>query len=191
MWKKKGQVCKLDQLVIKHALKKAEPGIKKYLNIMNLINKVNVSQSEEFQKAFNGFYRMRQRPPIYYEKFYFFMAENKENSPSFEKTLRFIHEELGRVEASFSSKLVATINPDLPIWDTVVLKNLDLKAPAYYRKHRIAETISLYEEIKGWYKNYLETEEGKLLIELFDGQYPNIGITNIKKVDFVLWQIRE
>jgi hypothetical protein len=184
-------VCKLDQLVIKHALKKAEPGIKKYLNIMNMVNKVNVSQSEEFQKAFNGFYRMRQRPPIYYEKFYSFMADNKESSPTFENTLRYIHEELGRVEASFSSKLVATINPDLPIWDAVVLKNLNLKAPASYRKHRIAGTISLYEDIKSWYKKYLDTEEGKMVIELFNGQYPNIGITNIKKVDFVLWQIRE
>jgi hypothetical protein len=181
----------LEQTIIKEAIIKAKPGLEKYLNIMSMVKKVDVSKSVEFQKAFNGFYRMRQRPPIYYERFFAFMEKNKDSSPSFDKTLRYIHEESNRVEASFSSKLAATINPDLPIWDSVVLKNLDLKAPAYYRINRIEETIKVYEEIKNWYNNYLGTEEGKLVIDLFDQQYPNTGITDIKKVDFVLWQIRE
>ncbi|WML23816.1 hypothetical protein [Neobacillus sp. OS1-33] len=119
------------------------------------------------------------------------MEENKNGTPSFEKTFRYIYEELERVEASFSSKLVATINPDLPIWDTVVLKNLDKKPPAYYKKNRLEETILLYEDIKNEYKKILAEETGKLIIQLFDQEYPNSGITNIKKADFVFWQTRE
>jgi hypothetical protein len=157
---------------------------------MSMVKKVDVSKSGDFQKAFNGFYRMRQRQQVFYDKFYAFMEDNKEREPSFEKTVRYIQEELGRVEASFSSKLVATVNPNLPIWDSVVLNNLRLKPPAYYCKNRIEEIISLYEEIKNWYKKYLETEDGKLVIGLFDREYPSTGITDIKKVDFVLWQIR-
>jgi hypothetical protein len=176
----------LDQLIIKDAIEKARPGLEKYLKIMGMVNKVDVSQNADFQKAFNGFYRVRQRSQNFYDKFYYFMEENKESSPSFEKTLKYIHCELGRVEASFSSKLAATINPALPIWDTVVLKNLELKAPGSYRKNRITEIISLYDEITGWYKTYLEDEEGKMIIALFDKAYPNTEITDIKKVDFVL-----
>jgi hypothetical protein len=55
---------------------------------------------------------------------------------------------------------------------------------------RIEETIQLYERIVDWYKDYLKDEEGQKIIELFDEEYPNTGITDIKKVDFVIWQIR-
>ena len=96
------------------------------------------------------------------------MEKNKNGAPSFEKTLRYIYEELGRVEASFSSKLVATINPDLPIWDTVVLKNLEKKPPAYYRKNRLEETILLYEDIKNEYQKILAEDTGERIIKLFD-----------------------
>jgi hypothetical protein len=181
----------MDELKIQNAIVKAKPGLEKYQKIMSMVTNVNVSQNVEYQKSFNGFYRVRQRQPIFYNKFYYFMEKNKNDTPSFEKTLRYIYEELGRVEASFSSKLVATINPDLPIWDTVVLKNLEKKPPAYYRKNRLEETILLYEDIKNEYKRLLSEDTGKQIIQLFDQEYPNSGITNIKKVDFVFWQTRE
>lgn len=119
------------------------------------------------------------------------MEKNKVNSPSFEETIRYIHKELGRFEASFSSKLVATINPSLPIWDSIVLKNSGKKPPAYNKKNRMEEIILLYDAIKNEYEKILEEEKGKKIIELFDNEYPNSGITDIKKVDFVFWQIRD
>lgn len=125
------------------ALSKVQPGLQKYLHIRNLIYNVDVSKSAEFKQAFNGFYRMRQRSQLFYDTFYRFMEENKYQSPTFERTMNFLFEKLGRVEASFSSKLVATINPELPIWDSIVLKNLGKKAPAYYRKNRLQEAVEL------------------------------------------------
>jgi hypothetical protein len=181
---------KVDDLKLQEAIKKAKPGLEKYLKIMSQVKLVDVSKDREFQRAFNGFYRVRQRPQTFYDTFYSFMEENKGSTPSFEKTLKYIEKELGRIEPSFSSKLVATINPDLPIWDSVVLNNLQLKRPAYYRKDRMEETIRLYEQIVDWYKDYLKDEEGQKMIELFDKEYPNTGITDIKKIDFVIWQLR-
>lgn len=182
---------KIDDVKITEALKKAKPGLEKYLKIMSLVNMVDVTNDKEFQRAFNGFYRVRQRPQVFYDTFYSFMEENKGSAPSFEKTLKYFEKELKRIEPSFSSKLVATINPNLPIWDSVVLDNLQLKPPAYYRKDRIEESIKLYERIVDWYKDYLKDEEGQKMIELFDEEYPNTGITDIKKIDFVIWQIRD
>lgn len=43
------------------ALLKVEPGLKKYTNILELLHSVDVSESVDFRKAYNGFYRMRQR----------------------------------------------------------------------------------------------------------------------------------
>lgn len=181
----------MDQSQIKAALEKSKPGLEKYLKIMNMVRKVDVSQNKEFQKAFNGFYRVRQRQKIFYETYYSFMEKNKETDPSFEKTLRYLYEKSGRMEPSFSSKLVATLNPKLPIWDSVVLSNFSLKAPAYNRKNRLEELIVLYDLIIEKYNKLLDDEAGKIITELFERQYPKTGITDIKKVDFVLWQTRD
>jgi hypothetical protein len=41
-----------------------------------------------------------------------------------------------------------------------------------------------------WYNDYHKDERGQKIIELYDEEYPNTGITDIKKIDFVIWQIR-
>lgn len=181
----------MDVIKINESMNKIKPGLEKYLNIMDIVNKVDVSKDESFQRAFNGFYRIRQRNSDFYEKYYLFMESNKNKDISFEKTLLYFYNELGRIEASFSSKLVATINPNLPIWDSMVLKNLNLTQPHYYSKNRIQEIINLYDKIHQWYKTFVLTDEGKNIISVFDENYPNTHISDVKKIDFVLWQIRE
>ena len=37
-----------------------------------------------------------------------------------------MYEATGNIEASFSSKMLATINTDMPIWDCYVVQNLCL-----------------------------------------------------------------
>jgi hypothetical protein len=180
-----------DETKILKALTKAASGIEKYQKIMDLIHQVDVSKDQEFQKMFNGFYRVRQRTPQFYETFYSFMERNKENPPSFEKTITYIYEELDRFEASFSSKLVATLNPAMPIWDSVVLKNFGFKQPAYYKKNRVKEAINIYTELINKYNTILNQDEGQFIIKEFNKVYPDSKITDIKKVDFVYWQIRE
>jgi len=181
----------MNDIKTNEAVMKIKPGLDKYLSIMEKFNKVDVSKDDSFQREFNGFYRIRQRESRFYEKYYFFMEANKNKEPNFERTLLYLYNELGRVEASFSSKLIATINPDLPIWDSIVLKNLNFISPKYYSKNRIKETINLYEKIVQWYQNFISAEHGKNIIEIFNKNYPEAKITDTKKIDFVLWQIRE
>ena len=108
-----------------------------------------------------------------------------------QRYLDYFWEQLHRVEPSFSSKLVATINPKLPVWDQQVLKNLKLKAPLYGDKERLNKTKKLYDSIKEWYRDYLNTIEGRKKVTEFDQRFPNSGISNIKKIDLILWQTRE
>lgn len=183
-------VIELNGLTVNHAIERVQQGLTKYQLIMDRFHQVDVTTDVQFQKSYNGFYRMRQRNSLFYERYFAFMESNKTGPLSFAETLRYIHQELGRVEASFSSKLVATINPNLPIWDTVVLNNLGLSAPKSHRKNRISEIITLYEEIIVWYQSYLQSPDAKKVIEQFDEFYPNARISDLKKIDFVLWQIR-
>ena len=168
-----------------------ERGLAQYKWIMDTLRKVDVSTDREFQKRFNGFYRIRQRTPEFYDAFYKKMEASKEGiCPTFAEVLDYFWQRLHRIEASFSSKLVATINPDLPVWDKEVLKNLKLKKPIPTDKNRLNKTKKLYDSIKDWYANHLTTEESKAQLSEFDNRFPNSGISDTKKIDLVLWQTR-
>jgi hypothetical protein len=118
------------------------------------------------------------------------MEKSKSKVPAFESTLNHLHIELERVEASFASKLVATVNPFMPVWDSVFLKNLNINPPSYYDKNRIKKIIGKYYEIVEWYNTFLNSEEGRLAVSLFDEKFNNNDLTSLKKVDLILWQIR-
>ena len=109
---------------------------------------------------------------------------------SFEVVINHFYNRFQSVEASFSSKLVATINPNFPVWDEHVLRNLGLRAPVYGTKNRVEKTISLYDDIVRWYVDFLSTDDAKKLINLFDNRYKETNITDTKKIDFILWQSR-
>ncbi len=174
-----------------HIIHKIEPGLIKYQTIMDRFRRVDVSTDSDFQMLFNGFYRVRQRDEKFYETYYQFMEKHKKHGTTFEKTLKHLHTELDRIEASFSSKLVATISPDMPIWDEFVLDNLTLKKPQQNSRNRFEDTILLYTQIHNWYRDYVKSPSGKQIIRVFDETYPRAGISDVKKVDFVLCQIRD
>lgn len=180
----------MDLLAINKSLEKIEVGLEKYSNIMDRLYKTNTFEDKEFQRKFNAFYRIRQRTPEFYSCYYGLLEDSKTKKVSFEEVIRYIYERLGRIEPSFSSKLVATIDPEKPVWDSFVLKNLGLKPPYYSDKDRLNKNVLLYGKICDWYDDYLQTGEAKEIIELFDKRYPDILISNVKKIDLILWQMR-
>jgi len=164
--------------------------LEKYNYIMSNLRKTDVSSDKEFQKKYNGFYRMRQRQTQFYQLYYDYLEQTKNTEISFEKTLKYFDEKLSRIEASFSSKLVATIDPTKPVVDEFVLKNLGLSKPKNYSKNRIEQTIELYNKIEQTYKEFLLTNQGKDLLIEFDRYFPDTDLTDTKKLDLLLWQTR-
>lgn len=63
--------------------------------------------------------------------------------------------------------------------------------PAYNAQDRLEPAITVYHEIEDWYRRFIPTEDGKLIIERFnkieEGKDINM-ITDLKKIDFVLWK---
>lgn len=102
-----------------------------------------------------------------------------------------MYDATGNIEASFSSKMLATINPDMPIWDRYVVKNLCLKMRGKTKKDQLTCAVDLYEQMLCWYKGFLQTENGKDCIKEFDRTMPGyIWMSDVKKIDFYLWSIR-
>ena len=162
-------------------------GLTKYNWIMRRVHESDVSTDAEFQKFYNGFYRMRQRPADFYKAYYAFLEQNKDNAHlTFEDILAYLYKETGAVHASFSSKLLATVNPDMPIWDKFVLQNLGLRTPYHYEKDRLQKTSQLYQRICDWY----ESEQAKEKLQVFNELFPNVDISDVKKIDFILWATR-
>lgn len=176
---------------IQDALSKANKGISQYAALMSLFPNVDVSTDTEFQRKYNAFYRVQRRQQAWYRSYYTLMQRLKEAPPVFADVLDQIHSLTGRYEPSFASKLVATINPSKPIWDVHVLANTGHKAPGYFRKDKLALAKSAYASIESWYSTFLQSSEGKLCVSEFDRVAPgHRDFTDLKKVDFVLWQTR-
>lgn len=183
----------MDKNSIKKIIEKPElqQGVEKYLEIMSLLPNVDVSANHNFQRKYNGFYRMGRRNPEYYDCYYNYMEKQKNNNITFKDTLAYLYNSVERYEASFSSKLVATLKPTMPIWDKFVLENIGLVAPAYGTRDRMNKIIDVYSKIVDWYEKYLNTDDAKFIIKLFDEKIGQQNITNLKKIDFVLWQMRD
>ena len=119
------------------AIHRARRGISQYLDIMELFNKVNVAKHRAFQKKYNHFYRVRQRSKDFYLIYFDYMENLKTKRPSFADVIIYLHSKLGRFEPSFSSKLLATIDPNQPIWDAFILKNINISPPSWGKKDRM------------------------------------------------------
>lgn len=166
-------------------------GLKTYDDIQNTFNKVDVSSDKNFQKKFNGFYKVRRGDN--WRKDYYDIFEKVKKDPSkqnFDYILNSIYKKTDKFEPSFSSKMLATLNPSYPIWDQYVLKNTGTKVPSGKGKN-INSFVKTYKEIEDWYKVFIGSNVGKTCIAEFDKKFPNYKkINDVKKIDFILWAKR-
>ena len=159
--------------------------MQRYTDIMSIAES---PEDPTFQKKFNAFYRVR-RNEVWRKKFYEIMAScRKKGNASFGEILLRLYQATGQIEASFGSKMLATVNPDMPIWDSNVLKCLQLQLKGKTPELKMSNAVVLYDRICRWYTRFLQTEEAKTMLERFDLEFPEFQtMTNIKKIDFVLW----
>ena len=82
---------------IRKAIERARKGIGQYLEIKGLFLDTDVSRDKNFQRRFNGFYRIRQRSPEWYEGYYWYMQSQKGRTPTFSDVLRYLHFDCGAI----------------------------------------------------------------------------------------------
>ena len=178
-------------------IKKIEQGLPIYLKITEMA-KTDAFCGEEFKKLFNGFYRVRQKTKKWYDAFYALFKECKDNPKTFKETVTIMFEKTGEIDASFCSKLIATLDPTKPIWDKYVLLWLgfSLNAPKpketqEEKRNRIEHYAKIYDSIAEEYTRHLNDENILLSFAAFDKAFPQgIAVTPVKKLDFMLWSLR-
>lgn len=165
-------------------------GLDRYKYIMEHVMETDVSADEDFQRIFNGFYIVRRNEEwrnIYYS--YFEMI--KHQTPTFEDIITYLYEKTGNVEPSFSSKMLATIIPEKPIWDRYVVQNLNIKMSGMSQEEKLKSAIEKYSEMEQWYKVFLSSEDGQKCVVEFEKYLPDYKwIADIKKIDALLWSVR-
>ena len=168
----------------------ASMGLDKYHFILDQVRKTDISTDAEFQRTFNGFYIVR-RNAAWRKTYYDLFEQVKSGTPTFESILIYMYEHTGNIEASFSSKMLATIFPEKPIWDQYVVQNLNMELVGSTKQERLHNAIAVYANIEKWYAEFLQTNKAKECIEAFNQLMPDYKhISNIKKIDSILWSMR-
>lgn len=164
-------------------------GFAKYSFITDVFWMVNSYSDYSFRVVYTDFYKLNIGTDQEFRNMYFHLLEShKRNQYRFEDILKMLYDISGKMHGSFASKLLATVNPKLPIIDRFIKEHLELDS--YYGINNSNEIITQYYEIINIYEAFLKTQKCKEWIKLFDEKFPNNKIENIKKIDFILWQIR-
>jgi hypothetical protein len=179
----------LTKAEIDEALPRVAAGLKKYLWLQAQRDTCDLRSNSEYRKRFNGFYRVR-RGRDWQDKFYDLLEGKKGQRVPFAEVLDTLHRSTGRYEASFASKLLATIDPNMPVIDSIVLRNLNLRLPSSSSKQRVIGIQQIHRRLVNSFSEFLTTEMGRHLVERFRDEYPAVNITEIKMLDLVLWQTR-
>ena len=142
-----------------------------------------------FRKRFNGFYRVR-RNDAWQMSFYDVMDCARRDPLSFLATLNALFVRTGQCEASFASKLHATLNPDWPVIDAMVLGRVGARLPWAGVSNRFVHIDRLYSDLAECFRGYLASSDGRYLVKAFRATHGEQRVTETKMLYLVLWQCR-
>jgi hypothetical protein len=179
-----------DESAVRATLPWVARGLDKYIWIQSHVRMRDVSIDREFQRRFAGFYRVR-RNATWRTSYFQLLEAAKAGGVTFHETLTQLADQSGRVEASFASKLVATLDDALPVIDSVVLKHVGLRLPAPATLERLKRIVQLFDDLSQWYAEQLSSPPGMSTVRLFREAYPAAQVSDLKALDLVLWQLRE
>ena len=180
--------CYVPEINLDHAicrLKSRKKAIQTYTEIMEMSGD---PMNPDFQRKYVAFYRVR-RNEMWRGKYLRLMADYRgKESVSFGEVMMRLFQTTGWVEASFSSKMLATLDPDMPIWDSNVLTALRLQLKGSAPEVKMSNAVVLYDSIRQWYIAFLQKDEAKEMLARFDRVFPEYkSLTSTKKIDFILW----
>lgn len=165
-----------------------------YASTQNMLRQVDVSTDRQYQKTYNGFYRVRLPFSEAYSTYYNLIEQNKENSnPSLAHILNELLAATQRVETSFGSKLLATLNPEITPLDSVVLEHLNLRLPPRTGQSdsaRIQQCVNVHEQLVAQMNQLITQPEYLQLKTIFEQRFPGYNFTDVKILDLLLWQYR-
>lgn len=170
---------------------KIRKSLYKYTEIMSKVNEVDVSTNEEFQTLYISFYMPCPVSDDFKAEYFNVFEKCKTQYFSFCEIIKKLSVIKNSAEFSFTTKMLATLDSSLPIWDNVIAKKLLIPgAPSGWKlESRLQYSIIAYDRLKDWYNNFLQTQDANALLTKFDDNFSEYkdSISTVKKIDFMLW----
>ena len=162
-----------------------------YFWLMRNLHTRNVSEDLEYRRKFGGYYRMRFVSQEYRDTFFSVFEEYKDDpDPSFTRISELLYQVDGKHEFSFISKMLHTIDPRRPIYDSQVDAALGIHRTYqtdFQKKLHQDEEILRYISVQ--YTQLVEAPEIQEVIASFDKLLMGRKMTIEKKLDFILWAL--
>jgi len=151
----------------------------------------NVSSDAEYKRKFAGYYKMRFVSQQYRDSFFsLFEAIKNDTELSFVDVARRLSQVDGRHKFSFISKMLHTIDPSRPIYDSQVDQALQIHRT--YQPNielKIQQDEEILKQISFVYQCLETSAEMVEPLAAFDRIIPNRSMSIAKKLDFLLWAL--
>lgn len=190
-------VIRADTLdVIRHFIVRIIKSGKTYTEICKNAYSCDVSLDHNFQRLFTSFYKIR-RDRKWKECFFYLFEQTKYaqcDVSSFKSIIHNVYALTGAVESSIVSKMMAVINPDLPVLDNNVLRSLNVIAPSNLMEKdlRIEASSALYEALYDKFLQFYQTEIYLKYTNFIDTVIPEIShLSDARKVDLYLCSLTD
>lgn len=160
-----------------------------YLEVLNLFHSDTYdTHKNEFQRAFCNYFGVRGNKK--WRKIFFTIVDEyrEASTMEFKILLAKVKESTGQYELSYCSKVQALKHPECPIIDKILLNFFKLKMP--YKK-TISDLVKLYNDYSARFTDFCDSPSGQSLITMFNGVLGESSLTDTKKIDTILWILRD
>lgn len=166
-----------------------EAWVSKYDWLQRNLHARNVAEDLLYRTRFRDFYFRGVGTGDRFKDVFFGILQREKDNPSvsFEETLAELPDlATGKRPPSFTSKLIATINPDKPVWDNNVWKCLS----AYRLGKRVnSSNVENYRRLVETTIALVENPAFATLRDSFDHRFRHFAhFTDMKKLDLYLWE---
>lgn len=188
-------ITSIDTIMDKLGSRKGETKRTEYKYCIENLRKIDVSKSAEYKQKYQDFFVLSTRfcTQDFIDKYFDLLERIKyEKDLSFADVFAMVSAFSNRSEVSFASKLLHVIYPDrFPIWDSVVATNKQhFGMRKLYGISDVNIIVNTYNDYCKRFAEYMKSDEGQNIIRAFDARFPNEKVSDIKKIDYVLWQDR-
>lgn len=159
-----------------------------YWYLIKAVHQVDVTQDKKFQCIFKDFWGYvkfdREWHPLVYEVIEKVKAGELVD---YKDVLTFLS--LNDVNKLVASKVLATVYPAFPIWDSRVADVLGPYDPrGTTLDDKITDACNTFSWLQEWYKTLLSSERGERIAKAFDEMLPQFSnLPSVKKIDYLLW----
>ncbi|MEG2096724.1 MAG: hypothetical protein RRY65_01000 [Pseudoflavonifractor sp.] len=151
----------------------------------------NVQTDANFRKTFGGYYRMRFVTQEYRDAFFALFEEIKAKQPlSFPEIAQKLFAVNQKHEFSFITKMMHTIEPNRPIYDSQVRAILNIRRKQVKTlEEKLAQDVEILEMLQELYRELETSHRIDAPLQRFDRLFLDCKISTTKKIDFILWAL--